>query len=360
MSDYLSILNEKAIQLLRSLIRTPSFSRDESATADLIAEFLQAHGIETQRIGHNVVARNKHFDASKPTLLLNSHHDTVKPNAQYTRDPFSPDIEDGKIFGLGSNDAGGCLVSLIASFLHYHPKSDLTYNVMLAATAEEEISGSGGVELTLPHLPAIDCALVGEPTKLDLAVAERGLMVLDAVAAGQAGHAARNEGINALERALDDIQWIRQHQFTRVSDFLGACKMTVTVIETSNKAHNVIPAECQFVVDVRVNEHYSFEEILEEIRSNIGATITPRSFRLRSTSIATDHPLVQGGIKLGRKPYGSPTTSDKALMPFPALKTGPGDSARSHSANEYIYEEEIRGGIEHYIHLIEHLQQSRA
>jgi acetylornithine deacetylase len=242
--------------------------------------------------------------------------------------------------------------------LHFHPKSDLAYNVMLAATAEEEISGSGGVELIIPHLPPIDCALVGEPTKLDLAVAERGLMVLDCIAKGQAGHAARNEGINALDRALDDIQWIRNHQFVSVSDFLGACKMTVTVIETPNKAHNVIPAECKFVVDVRVNELYSFEEILEEIRSNISATITPRSFRLRSTSIATDHPLVQGGIKAGGNPYGSPTTSDKALMPFPALKTGPGDSARSHSANEYIYVDEIRGGIEHYIHLIEHLQQS--
>ena len=360
MSDHLSILTEKAIQLLSALIRTPSYSRDESATADLIAEFLQERGIETKRIGNNVVARNKHFDPSKPTVLLNSHHDTVKPNAQYTRDPFSPDIVDGKLYGLGSNDAGGCLVSLIATFIHYYPKADLAYNVVLAATAEEEISGSGGVEMTIPHLPPIECAIVGEPTKLDLAVAERGLMVLDCVAIGQAGHAARNEGVNALEKALDDIQWIRNHRFARVSDFLGACKMTVTVIETPNKAHNIIPAECKFVVDVRVNELYTFEEVLEEIRSNIGATITPRSFRLRSTSIDTDHPLVQGGINQGRKPYGSPTTSDKALMPFPALKTGPGDSARSHSANEYIYVEEIRSGIDHYIHLIDHLQQSHS
>lgn len=359
MLDPQTILNEKAIELLRDLIRTPSFSRDESVTADRIAAFLEQHGIDSQRIGNNIVARNQYFDPSKPTLLLNSHHDTVKPNAQYTRDPFSPDIEDGKLYGLGSNDAGGCLVALIAAFVHYYPKADLGYNIMLAATAEEEISGSGGVEMTLPHLPAIACAIVGEPTQLDLAVAERGLMVLDCVTTGQAGHAARNEGINALERALDDIQWIRRHRFERISDFLGACKMTVTVIETPNKAHNIIPAECQFVIDVRVNELYRFEEILEEIRSTIGATITPRSFRLRSTSIATDHPLVQGGIKRGRKPYGSPTTSDKALMPFPALKTGPGDSARSHSANEYIYVDEIRGGIEHYIHLIEHLQQSR-
>jgi acetylornithine deacetylase len=360
MHDSLNILQEEAIGLLQSLIRIPSFSRDESATADQIAAFLQEHRIETQRIGNNVIARNKHFDPAKPTVLLNSHHDTVKPNAQYTRDPFSPDIEDGKLFGLGSNDAGGCLVSLIATFLHFYPKTSLGYNVMLAATAEEEISGTGGVEMILPHLPPIECAIVGEPTRLDLAVAERGLMVLDCLAQGQAGHAARNEGINALEKAMDDIQWIRQHAFDRVSEFLGACKMTVTVIETTNKAHNVVPPECKFVVDVRVNELYSFEEILDQIRKGIGATITPRSFRLRSTSISTDHPLVQGGISMGRKPYGSPTTSDKALMPFPALKTGPGDSARSHSANEYIYVQEIREGIEHYVNLVDHLQRTRS
>jgi len=360
MNEHLNILSDKAIDLLRSLINIPSFSREESVTADRIAAFLQENGIPSERIGNNVIARNKEFDIRKPTVLLNSHHDTVKPNAQYIRDPFSPDIEDGKLYGLGSNDAGGCLVSLIVTFLHYYPKTDLPYNVMLATTAEEEISGPGGVELILPHLPNIDCAIVGEPTKLDLAVAERGLMVLDCAAVGQAGHAARNEGINALEKALDDIQWIRSHRFERVSDFLGACKMTVTVIETANKAHNIIPAECKFVIDVRVNELYSFEEALEEIRLNIGATITPRGFRLRSTSISTEHPLVQGGIKMGRKPYGSPTTSDKALMPFPALKTGPGDSARSHSADEFIYVEEIRSGIEHYINLIENLQQSRS
>jgi len=353
------IQSEQAIELLRTLIRTPSFSREESATADHIASYLKNQGIQVERIGHNVIARNSYFDPAKPSLLLNSHHDTVKPNAQYTRDPFSPDIEDGKLFGLGSNDAGGCLVSLIAAFVHYYPKTDLPYNVVLAATAEEEISGTGGVEMILPHLPSIHCAIVGEPTKLDLAVAERGLMVLDCVAMGQAGHAARNEGINALEKAMDDIQWIRNHRFERVSEFLGACKMTVTVIETSNKAHNVVPPNCAFVVDVRVNELYTFEEILNEIRAGIGATVTPRSFRLRSTSIGLDHPLVQGGIQLGRKPYGSPTTSDKALMPFPALKTGPGDSARSHAADEYIYVHEIEEGISHYIDLIDHLQRTQ-
>lgn len=358
MTDQHNILSEEAIELLRSLIRIPSFSREETATADRIADFLRSHGVVTERIGNNVIARNKFFDTDRPTILLNSHHDTVKPNAQYTRDPFSPDIEDGKLFGLGSNDAGGCLVSLIAAFLYFYPKADLSYNVMLAATAEEEISGSGGVEFILPHLPQIDCAIVGEPTQLDLAVAERGLMVLDCIATGQAGHAARNEGVNALEKALDDIQWIRQHRFEKESDFLGACKMTVTVIETPNKAHNIIPAECTFVVDVRVNELYSFDEILAEIRNHMSASIKPRSFRLRSTSIPIDHPLVQRGIALGRKPYGSPTTSDKALMPFPALKTGPGDSARSHAADEFIYVQEIHNGIQHYIQLIENLPRS--
>jgi acetylornithine deacetylase len=358
MNKPLDLLYNESIELLQSLVRTPSFSREESATAEILIEFFQAHDIPTERIGNNVIVRHQAFDPSKPTLLLNSHHDTVKPNAGYTRDPFSADREDGKLYGLGSNDAGGCLVSLIAAFLHYYSQSDLSYNLLLAATAEEEVSGTGGVEMILPHLPVIDCALVGEPTKLDLAVAERGLMVLDCVANGKAGHAARNEGINAIDLAMDDIQWFRQHRFERVSDLLGACQMTVTVIETHNKTHNIIPAKCQFVVDVRVNELYSFEQILEEIRMHTRSIITPRGFRLRSTSIPLDHPLVVGGCKQGRKPYGSPTTSDKALMPFPALKTGPGDSARSHSANEYIYTEEIRNGIDHYIHLIDHLQQS--
>lgn len=358
MSEAIDILHASATRLLQSLIRIPSFSREESTTADRIAGYLQAAGIASERIGNNIVASNKYFDASKPTLLLNSHHDTVRPNAQYTRDPFSPDIEDGKLFGLGSNDAGGCLVSLIAAFQHFYPTQNLSYNLVLAATAEEEISGAGGVERILPHIPAIDCAIVGEPTQLDLAVAERGLMVLDCVTTGEAGHAARQQGINALERAMDDIQWIRTHRFKRVSDLLGPCKMNVTVIETPNKSHNIIPAECQFVVDVRVNELYEFEELLEEIRSNIRATVNPRSLRLRATSIATDHPLVQAGIKLGGKPFGSPTTSDKALMPFPALKTGPGDSARSHTADEFIFIEEIQAGIQHYIQLIDHLQRS--
>ncbi len=358
MSEEHNILYLESIVLLQSLIQTPSFSREESATADILENFFLSHGIIPERIGNNVIARNKYFNPANPTLLLNSHHDTVKPNPGYTRDPFTATIEDGKLYGLGSNDAGGCLVALIAAFQHFYARSDLSYNLLIAATAEEEISGSEGIERILPQLSKIDCALVGEPTGLDLAVAERGLMVLDCVVKGKAGHAARNEGVNALEVAMDDIQWIRQHQFKHLSELLGACKMTVTVIETANRAHNIIPAECRFVVDVRTNECYTHEEILEEIRKNLHATVTPRSIRLRASSIPIHHPLVQAGVANGRKMYGSPTTSDKALMPFPALKTGPGDSARSHSSDEYIYTGEIREGIDHYIHLIDHLQQS--
>jgi acetylornithine deacetylase len=303
-------------------------------------------------VGNNIYAQNKFFDAAKPSILLNSHHDTVKPNPQYTRDPFLPDVEDGKLYGLGSNDAGGCLVSLIATFLHFYKSENLKYNLVIAATAEEEISGSGGIEYTLPYLPPIDCAIVGEPTLMQLAVAERGLMVLDCSSHGKAGHAARNEGDNAIYHALKDIEWFRSYNFEKVSDLLGPSKMNVTVISTENKAHNVVPAICQFVVDTRINELYSFEEVLDIVKAHVRCEVKARSTRLRSTSISLDHPLVKAGQALGSTCYGSPTTSDKALMPFPSLKMGPGDSARSHSANEYIYTEEIRKGIEGYIGLL--------
>jgi acetylornithine deacetylase len=299
-----------------------------------------------------VWAVNKHFDESKPTLLLNSHHDTVKPNSLYTKDPFTPILEDGKLYGLGSNDAGGCLVSLIATFLYFYEKENLEYNLILAATAEEEISGANGIEALLKQLGPIDCAIVGEPTQMQMAVAERGLMVLDCLATGRAGHAARKEGDNAIYKAISDINWFTSYRFSKVSDLLGPVNMDVTVIETDNKAHNVVPAQCKFVVDVRVNEHYTFEEVLGEIRNNIQSEAKPRSIRLRSTSIALDHPLVKAGLALGRTYYGSPTTSDKALMFFPSLKIGPGDSARSHTADEYIYVEEIKEGIELYIQLL--------
>jgi acetylornithine deacetylase len=263
-----------------------------------------------------------------------------------------PEIADGKLFGLGSNDAGGCLVSLIATFFYFHQQKNLNYNLVLAATAEEEISGKNGIEEALRHLPKIDCAIVGEPTLLQLAVAERGLLVLDCTAHGRAGHAAREEGENALYIALKDIEWIRTWGFEKVSPLIGPVKMSVTVIDTPNKTHNIVPAECHFVVDVRVNELYTFEEVLEIIKANIRSTVSSRSMRLRATSIEVEHPLVQAGRQLGKTCYGSPTTSDKALMPFPALKAGPGDSARSHTADEFIYVSEIREGVRFYIDLL--------
>lgn len=352
MNKELPILQENAISLLKELVATPSFSKEEDQTAGILCRFLGERNIEHTRVGNNVFALNKYYDEQKPTILLNSHHDTVKPNPQYTKDPFSPVMEEGKLYGLGSNDAGGCLVSLIAVFLHFYEQKKLAYNIIIAATAEEEISGTGGIEYTLPYLPKIDCAIVGEPTQMQMAVAERGLMVLDCVSHGKAGHAARNEGENAIYKALKDIEWLRNYQFDKVSELLGPSKMSVTVIETENKAHNVVPAVCKFVVDTRINELYSFEEVITIIKANVESEVKPRSTRLRSTSISIDHPLVKAGIALGRTYYGSPTTSDKALMPFPSLKMGPGDSARSHTADEYIYMDEIVKGIELYIQLL--------
>ncbi len=354
-TEELNILFEDAVGLLKKLIATPSFSKEEENTADILERFLQSKGVRTKTHLNNIWASNLFFNPAKPTLLLNSHHDTVKPNKGYTLDPFDPSEKEGKLFGLGSNDAGGCLVSLMAVFLYYYQKENLKYNLIFAATAEEEISGQNGIEALLPRLGIIDCGIVGEPTQMQMAVAEKGLMVLDAVAHGRAGHAARNEGENALYKALKDIQWIQSYQFPKVSNLLGPVKMSVTVIETDNKAHNVVPAQCKFIIDCRVNELYPFEEILTVIKENIESEIQPRSTRLRSTSIALNHPLIEAGIQLGRTYYGSPTTSDKALMPFQTLKMGPGDSARSHTANEYIFTEEIKNGIDLYIQLLDQL-----
>lgn len=345
-------LQQEAKQLLKNLIATSSFSKEEESTASIIETFLQTHSVKTNRIQNNIWATNLHYDERKPTLLLNSHHDTVKPNKGYTLDPFSPIEKDGKLFGLGSNDAGGCLVSLIACFLYFFDRTDLPYNIVLIASAEEEISGINGVELVLKEVPTIDFGIVGEPTLLEMAIAERGLMVLDVEASGVAGHAAREEGENALYKILTDIEWFKTYQFDKVSDLLGAVKMTVTVIETDNKAHNVVPSTCKMVVDVRVNELYSFEEILATIQANIKSTVKPRSLRLRSSGIALDHVVVKAGLSLGKGYYGSVTTSDKALMPFPALKMGPGDSARSHTADEFIFLNEIEEGVLTYIQLL--------
>jgi acetylornithine deacetylase len=351
----LSELYSDAIGLLKELIAIPSFSREEDQTAGAITRFLGTRGIEHSRIANNVFAFNKYFDASKPTILLNSHHDTVKPNPAFTLDPFTPVEKDGKLFGLGSNDAGGPLVSLISTFVRFYNEPSLKYNLVLAATAEEEISGHNGIEMLLPTLGKIDFAIVGEPTQMQMAIAEKGLLVLDCTVTGKAGHAARNEGDNAIYKAMRDIEWFKSYQFRRISDLLGPVKMSVTVINTENKAHNVVPSLCTFVADIRVNELYNFDELLDEIKNNVNATVTPRSKRMRSSLIPVEHVLVQSGLKLGRTYYGSPTTSDKALMPFPALKMGPGDSARSHTADEFIYTAEIREGIEIYINLLKNI-----
>jgi acetylornithine deacetylase len=351
--DAFEELYYKAVNLLQQLIAIPSFSREENETATIIYQFMLDNRIEAKREGNNIYAFGKYFLPGKPTLLLNSHHDTVKPNRGFTRDPFAPTIEEDKLYGLGSNDAGGCLVSLLATFVYYYEHADLPFNLVFAASAEEEISGPNGIEMLLPLLGKIDCAIVGEPTKFEMAVAERGLMVLDATAYGVAGHAARNEGENALYLALDDIQRIRDFSFEKVSPLLGETKMSVTVIETDNRQHNVVPPICRFVVDVRVSELYTFEEILTLIQETLKSKVIPRSTRLRSTSISLEHPLVKAGLEMGWSYYGSPTTSDKALMPFPALKIGPGDSARSHMADEYIYLTEIREGMEYYCRLVE-------
>jgi len=352
----LNILYTDAVILLKKLITTASLSKEEEETAEIIQAFLESRGVVTHQYLNNIWAKNKYFDESKPTILLNSHHDTVKPNKAYTLNPFEPIEKDGKLYGLGSNDAGGCLVSLIATFLHFHKQENLKYNIIIAATAEEEISGPNGVEILLPRLPKIDFGIVGEPTMMNMALAEKGLLVLDCIAHGIPGHAAREEGENALYKAVKDIEWFMNYKFDRVSELLGPMKMSVTIINAGSQ-HNVVPSECKFTVDVRVNELYSFEEVLDTIKANVVSDVIPRSCRLRSTSIPVQHTIIQSGIKLGRTYYGSPTTSDKALMSFPTLKMGPGDSARSHTADEFIYVDEIKNGIDLYIQLLDNVVQ---
>ncbi len=349
------INTQGAIDLLKKLIVIPSFSKEEDKTADCLEDFLQQKGIKPTRYFNNVWAVNKYFDKNKKTLLLNSHHDTVKPNKGYSLNPFEALEQDGKLYGLGSNDAGGSLVSLLSTFIYFYEK-DIPFNLIFAGTAEEEISGKSGVEILLTKLPKTDCAIVGEPTLLKMAVAEKGLMVLDCIAHGKAGHAARDEGVNALYIAMKDINWLSAYEFPKVSPLLGPVHIAVTSINTENKTHNVVPSECSFLVDVRVNELYSFEEVISIIRENIKSEIQPRSIRLKSSFIKEDHPLVQAGIKMGITSYGSPTCSDMALMDFPTLKIGPGDSARSHIADEFIFINEIEEGIKTYIQLVENFK----
>jgi acetylornithine deacetylase/succinyl-diaminopimelate desuccinylase-like protein len=354
MKSMLDQLNSLSVALLQQLIATPSFSKEEDGTAGILEDFFSKLGVQAERKGNNVWAKNLYFDASRPTILLNSHHDTVKPNPQYTRDPFQPEIIDGKLYGLGSNDAGGPLVSLIATFLYFYKHEDLKYNLVIAATAEEEISGTGGIESIWNLLPKIDFAIVGEPTLCKMATAEKGLMVLDCIARGKAGHAAREEGVNAIYEALPDIEWFRTYRFPLVSDTLGPVKMTVSIIQ-AGKQHNVVPAECVYTVDVRVTDKYTLEELLATIEQNVKSEVKPRSLRMRPSGISDDHPLVLAAKRLGIERYGSPTTSDQALIPTSSVKMGPGDSARSHTADEFIFVDEIRQGIETYINVLSEL-----
>lgn len=342
---------EEAIALLKKLISIESFSKTEDKTADAIQDFFEQRGIKTNRLMNNVWVKNEQYDPSKPTLLLNSHHDTVKPNAQYTLNPFLPDVKNGKLFGLGSNDAGGALVSLLACFLEFYDRKDLHFNLIYAATAEEEISGKNGVELLLPHLGELSFGIVGEPTQMQIAVAEKGLMVIECVAKGVSGHAAREEGRNAIYEAMPDLEWFRSFQFPKTSSTLGPVKMTVSMIRAGLQ-HNIVPDSCAFTVDVRTTDQYTNAEVLDIIKAHTSSEILPRSLRLNPSAIDPTHPLVRAGVQLGRSLYGSPTTSDQALMNFPTIKMGPGDSARSHTADEFIFVSEIEEGIKLYVELL--------
>ncbi len=345
----------EAVALLDRLIAAPSPSRDEGATADLLFAFLEARGVAVRRLHNNVWARNAGFDPARPTLLLNSHHDTVKPAPSYTLPPFTPLHRDGRIYGLGSNDAGASVVALTAAFLHCHATGELPFNIVLALTAEEEITGPHGLRTLLPELGPIDMALVGEPTGMHAAVGERGLVVLDGVAHGRTGHAARNEGINAIYRAMEDIDRLRNYRFGRRSELLGDIRVSVTQIE-AGRQHNVVPDLCRFVVDVRTTDAYTNEETVELLRGAVSSDLVPRSTRIRASAIAEEHPLARAAAALGCERFVSPTTSDMAVLNgIPSLKMGPGQSSRSHTADEYVLESEIAEGIDLYIRYLARL-----
>ncbi|MEP1490319.1 MAG: M20 family metallo-hydrolase [Algibacter sp.] len=346
-------LTSDAITLLKTLIETQSFSTEEDVTAVHIEDWFIRYAIDFKRTKNNVWAVNKHFDESKPTLLLNSHHDTVKPNSAYTKDPLKAIVEDGKLYGLGSNDAGGCLVSLIATFTHYYNHENLNYNLVIVASAEEENSGPNGLNSMLPIIPKVDVAIVGEPTLMNLAVAEKGLVVFDVVIEGAPSHAAHPNTNNAIYNSIEALQWFKDFKFEKGSEALGDVKLTVTQISAGSQ-HNVVPAHVDLVIDVRVNDAYSNAEIAEVLQEKAPVTsIKPRSLRLNSSSIPTDHALVKAGLAMGRTSYGSPTLSDQAVLSCPSLKLGPGDSTRSHSADEFIYVNEIEEGIKIYVELLE-------
>ena len=343
----------EAITLLKSLIKTPSFSSEEHQTALLIESWFQDSAITYKRKNNNIWAINKYFDETKPTLLLNSHHDTVKPTNGYTKDPFEPIINDGKLYGLGSNDAGGCLVSLLATFSFFYHHKNLKYNLVMVASAEEESSGENGLNSMLSIIPEISVAIIGEPTLMQLAISEKGLVVFDAKVYGTPGHAAHKNDDNAIYNSIEVLKWFQEYTFEKRSESLGDVKMTVTQIQ-AGKQHNTIPSEVALVIDVRVNDRYSNKEIADILENESPcSTIVPRSLRLNSSSISVEHDLIKAGLELGRKTYGSPTLSDQSVLSCPSLKLGPGDSMRSHTADEFIYLQEIEEGITLYIKLLE-------
>jgi acetylornithine deacetylase len=347
-------MHSEAINLLKNLISTPSFSKEEDKTAEIIYNYLVSKGLKPNRHNNNIWVEHPGNKPGKPVVLLNSHHDTVKPSVGWQFDPFIPTETDGKLIGLGSNDAGGPLVSQMAAFIYLYDK-ELPYNLIYSATAEEENSGEAGLESILDKFGKLDLAIVGEPTKMEMAVGERGLMVIDCKVTGKAGHAAREEGDNALYKALPVIEWFRNYEFPKVSEFLGKVKMTVTQINAGYQ-HNMVPDVCNLVVDVRTNGLYTNAEVLEVIKAKAGCELSARSLRLNSSSIEMDHPVVLAAKKIGLNLYGSPTSSDQAIIPYPSVKIGPGDSARSHTANEFIYPDEIKNGIEIYIQLLQNLK----
>ena len=344
----------EAVELLQRLIATPSVSREEHAAADILADFIGKCGLPVKRVGNNILVQEA-IDPNKPTLLLNAHIDTVKPVSTWTRDPFAPTIEDDDyLYGLGSNDCGGGLVSLLQVYRILRAR-DIPYNIVYLASCEEEVSGQNGFSLILPELPKIDVAIVGEPTGMQPAIAEKGLMVIDGVARGKSGHAARNEGVNAIYEALEDIGWFRTYQFPKVSEYLGPVKMSVTMISAGTQ-HNVVPDECRFVVDVRPNGMYSNQELLALIKEEVSCEVKERSTRIGSSHLPVSHPVVRRGLSLGLQPFGSPTTSNQALCSFPTLKIGPGDSSRSHGPDEYITLDEIATGVDLYVKLLDDLE----
>ena len=346
----------QAIELLKNLISTPSISREESAVADIVEAWFRERGFVPQRKGNNVWAMAAEYCEQLPTILLDAHIDTVKPNASWCRNPFEPVVEGDRLYGLGSNDTGGSLVAMLAAFVRLAAKAQ-PYNLVMLASAEEEVTGVGGVRAVLSELPKIDFAIVGEPTSMQPAIAEKGLMVFDCVARGRSGHAARDEGDNAIYKALKDIEWFRSYEFERKSELLGPVKMTVTGVQAGTQ-HNVVPDECRFVVDVRTTDAYTNEQTVELLQAAVECDLVPRSTRVRASAIGEDHPLVKAAKAIGRQTFVSPTTSDMALMPFPSLKMGVGVSSRSHSADEYVLESEIEEGIELYDQLIQKLKET--